>query len=215
MNAPLRVKICGITNHADALAAIDAGADALGFNLFSGSRRHVRLEDLVPWLPSLGGNALRVAVMVNPSIEEIRRVQPVFDAIQLHGQETPALCAQAAATGVLWKAFPLTPGLDAAAIAPFQAHALVIDSSLPGAFGGTGVLIDLDRAALFVRACAGRAVWLSGGLNPGNVAEAVEKVRPFGVDVAGGVEAPGDSRRKDSARLRAFIAAAREAAGGV
>lgn len=209
MNATIRVKICGITNEDDAAAAIDAGADALGFNLFPGSRRHVRIEDLIPWISSLGGSALRVAVMVNPSIEEIRRAQPVFDAIQLHGQETPALCAEAA--GVVWKAFPLTGDLDAAAVAPFQARALVIDSGLPGAFGGTGALIDLDRAAAFVRGCPGRPVWLSGGLNPGNVAEAVEKVRPFGVDVASGVEAPGNSRRKDSARVRAFITAARQA----
>lgn len=208
----IRVKICGITNPGDADAAIDAGADALGFNLFPGSRRHVLLEDIASWLPSLGGRALRVAVMVNPSIEEIRRVRPCFDAIQLHGQEGPALCAEAAAAGPVWKAFPLTPGLDAAAVAPFQAHALLIDSSLPGAFGGAGILIDLERAALFLSSCQDRPVWLSGGLDPGNVAEAVKTVRPFGVDVASGVEIPGKFRRKDSGRLRAFIAAAREAA---
>ena len=216
MNEPIRVKICGITNYDDAAAAIDAGADALGFNLFAGSRRYVELEALTPWISSLGGSAVRVAVMVNPSIEEIRSVQPFFDAIQLHGQETPALCAEAVAGGVLWKAFPLSAGLEAAAavVAPFRAHAFVIDSAPSGAFGGfggTGVLIDLHRAALFIRACPGRPVWLSGGLNPDNVAEAVEKVRPYGVDVAGGVEAPGNSRRKDAARVRAFIAAARAA----
>ena len=208
MNPPIRVKICGITNREDALAAIDAGADALGFNLFPGSRRHTRVEELAPWLPGLGGHALRVAVMVNPSIEEILRVRPLFDAIQLHGQETPALCAAASATGLLWKAFPLTEGLDATR---FQAHALLIDSSVPGAFGGTGHLIDLDRAALFVRSLPGRSVWLSGGLNPANVAGAVGKVRPFGVDAASGVEVPGDPRRKDAALVRAFVTAARVA----
>jgi phosphoribosylanthranilate isomerase len=209
MNAAIRVKICGITNPEDAVAAIEAGADALGFNLFQGSKRHVPIEDLIPWLPTLGGSALRVAVMVNPSIDEIRRVQPFFDAIQLHGQETAALCAEAAATGPLWKAFPLAAGLDAAAVALFRTRAILIDSATPGAFGGTGALIDLDRAAAFVRSCAGRSVWLSGGLNPGNVAGAVEKVRPYGVDVASGVESPGNSRRKDAGRIRAFIAAAR------
>ena len=222
MKPPLcvKVKICGITNRDDALAAIDAGADALGFNLFSGSRRAMRLEALLPWLPSLVGGTLRVAVLVNPSIDEIRRVQPHFDAIQLHGQETPALCAEAfhlcsEASGMLWKAFPLTPDFDAASAAAFQAHGIVIDSSVPGAFGGTGALIDLDRAADFVRACPARPVWLSGGLHPANIAAAVEKVRPFGVDVASGVELPGDPRRKDSARVRAFIAAARQAATSV
>ncbi len=217
MNAPVRVKICGITNRDDALAAIDAGADALGFNLFSGSKRHLRIEELIPWLPSLKGDTLRVAVMVNPSIEEILRARPLFDAIQLHGQESAAFCARAATTGILWKAFPLTEHLDAAGVAPFQAGAVLIDTSVPGAFGGTGVLIDLDRAALFVRAAAAsasRPVWLSGGLDPGNVAEAVERVRPFGVDAASGVEIPGNPRRKDLARVRAFIAAARNAARG-
>jgi phosphoribosylanthranilate isomerase len=208
VNAPVRVKICGVTNRADALAAIDAGADALGFNLFPGSKRHLPLEDLTPWLPSLAGQALRVAVLVNPSLDEILRLRPLFDVIQLHGQETPALCAQAAATGILWKALPL----DAPPV-PFQAHALLIDSSPPGAFGGTGLLIDLDRAAAFVRAAPSRPIWLSGGLTPANVAEAVAKVRPFGVDVASGVEVPGTPRRKDHARVRAFIAAARAAAG--
>jgi len=211
VNPPVRVKICGITNYDDAAAAIDAGADALGFNLFAGSKRHVLFEDLISWLPSIAQSALQVAVMVNPTLEEIHRVQPFFDVIQLHGQESLALCAGAAANGRLWKAFPLTASLNAAEAAMVQAHALVIDSAVPGAFGGTGVLIDIDRAALFVRDSLGRPVWLSGGLNPDNVADAVVKVRPFGVDVAGGVEVPGNSRRKDAARVRAFITAAKAA----
>jgi len=211
--APVQVKICGITNRADALLAMDAGADALGFNLYPGSRRHVPLEEIAPWVSTLGGGALRVAVMVDPRIEEIRGAQGFFDVIQLHGRETPALCAAAAASGVLWKAFPLTAELDAATVAPFEARALLIDSapSSGGGFGGTGALIDLDLAALFVRNSGSKPVWLSGGLNPANVAAAVEKVRPYGVDVASGVEAAGDARRKDPGRVRAFIAAAKGA----
>jgi len=213
MNQPIHVKICGITNREDASAAIDAGADALGFNLYPGSKRHVPLEDLAPWLSTLGGSALHVAVMVNPSLEEIQLARPVFDVIQLHGQETIELCAAVAATGVFWKAFPLTPTLDAAGVAPFRAGAVVIDACTPDQFGGTGTLIDLDQAARFVNASPGLPVWLSGGLDPVNVARAVEKVRPYGVDVASGVEAPGNARRKDFRRVRAFIAAARQAAG--
>ena len=211
MNPPVRVKICGITNAADARAAIDAGADALGFNLWPGSRRHVTLADIEPWVAPLAGQVLRVAVLVNPSLEEIRRAQEVFDAIQLHGQEPPELCAAAAAQGVVWKALPVTADPAAAgAYSTYGAHAFVVDSAVPGAFGGTGVLIDLERAAHFVQAC-GMPVWLSGGLGPGNVAAAVEIARPYGVDVASGVEAAGDSRRKDAARIRAFITAARTA----
>jgi phosphoribosylanthranilate isomerase len=206
-----RVKICGITNEEDAKAAIDAGADALGFNLYPGSKRHVLVEDLAGWLATLRGAAMRVAVMVNPTLDEVRRVQPLFDAIQLHGSENDAMCAAVAATGRLWKAFPLTVELNGDAVALYEAEAVVIDSAVPGAFGGTGKPNDLELAAQFVKAYTARPVWLSGGLTPENVAAAVRKVRPFGVDVASGVEAPGNSRRKDASRIRAFIEAARGA----
>jgi phosphoribosylanthranilate isomerase len=209
MRDPVRVKICGITNPEDARIAIDAGADALGFNLFPDSKRFVPLDDLLPWLGSLGGDVLKVAVMVNPTAAEVLGAQNHFDAIQLHGQETPEFCAVAAAAGMLWKAFPLTAALDAAAVAPYRADALVIDSAVPGAFGGTGVLVDFAEAARFVQACPSRPVWLSGGLTSANVSAAVEKVSPHGVDVASGVEVAGNPRRKDPARVRAFLAAAR------
>ncbi len=209
MNPPVRVKICGITNAGDAIAAIDAGADALGFNLYPGSKRHVRLEEVRPWVESLGTRVLRVAVMVDPSMAQVHEAQQVFDAIQLHGDESAAFCAEATVGGKIWKAFPLTPSLDPAEAAAFEAHAILIDSSDPGGFGGTGTLIDLDAAARFVRACGDREVWLSGGLNPENVAAAVEKVLPYGVDVASGVEAAGIPRRKDPGLVRAFIKAAK------
>jgi phosphoribosylanthranilate isomerase len=210
VNTPLKIKICGITNRDDAQAAIDAGADALGFNLFPGSRRHVPLSALTPFLPSI--KALRVALMVNPTVEEIRDASPYFDVIQLHGQETAELSARAAALAPIWKAFPLGETLDEATVAPYQAQSILIDTSLPGAFGGTGVLIDLDKAARFVASCPARQIWLSGGLTPENVALAIQKVRPYGVDVSSGVEFPGDPRRKAPARLQAFVAAARSAA---
>ncbi len=209
MIAPVQVKICGITNPGDARVAIEAGADALGFNLFPGSKRFVPLEEIVPWLPALGDDILKVAVMVNPTLGEISGAREYFDVIQLHGQETPEVCAMASTGGLVWKAFPLTAHLDAAAVAPYRVDALVIDSAVPGAFGGTGKLIDVAEAARFLLGCPGFPVWLSGGLNPANVAEAVEKVRPYGVDVASGVEVAGDPRRKDPALVRAFVAAAR------
>ena len=214
MQPPIQVKICGITNPADALAAVDAGADALGFNLFPGSKRYIPLAELAAWLPSLPAGALRVALMVNPSVDEFRSICTAgFDVVQLHGQESPDYCARiAAGVGVqFWKAFPMTAELDAATVASYAASAVLLDSSVPGAFGGTGKLIDLDLAAAFVRSCADRRVWLSGGLNPSNVAEAVKRVSPYGVDVSSGVEVAGDPRRKDAALLRAFVYAARAA----
>lgn len=216
MTTPLQVKICGITNRQDAETAIAAGADALGFNLYPGSKRHVLIENVTPWVSTLAGGTLRVAVMVNPTLEEILRVQPVFDVIQLHGRETPAFCAQVAASGVIWKAFPLTPHLDSASTASFKAASILINSAIAGptgAYGGTGSLIDLGLASQFVARNPASRVWLSGGLNPRNVALAVERVHPYGVNVASGVEVSGDPRRKDSSLIHAFIAAARRAGG--
>ncbi len=210
MNARVQVKICGLTNRDDAHAAIALGADALGFNLFPGSKRHVLLQEIAPWLSSLPGHALRVAVMVDPSVDELLWARPHFDVIQLHGNESAAFCAAAARSGPIWKAVPVSPG--ASGSAPPEAAALLLDSAMPGAFGGTGMLADLDRAAVFVRDFAPRPVWLAGGLDAGNVAGAILKAGPFGVDVASGVEAAGDPRRKDSERIRAFIAAVRGAA---
>ena len=212
---PPRVKICGITNLEDAGAAIKLGADALGFNLYPGSKRHVRIGEVAEWVAPLKGRVLRVAVMVNPTAKEVREAQEAFDAVQLHGHETPAFCAALAEGGVLWKALPLTPDLDAAGAGKFAVAAWLLDAFVPGEFGGTGRLIDLPRAAAFIHAAGGKPVWLSGGLTPENVGEAVRRTHPYGVDVASGVEMAGDPRRKDARRMRAFIRAARGGQGGV
>jgi phosphoribosylanthranilate isomerase len=200
-----RIKICGVTNPEDARIALAAGAGVLGFNLYPRSKRYITLDALAAWLPAVPGEYLRVAVMVNPSLEEVAQARNLVDVVQLHGQESPDFCHEAAESGRIWKALPLTPGLDPAVAAGYGAEALVIDTSVPGAFGGTGKLIDLDLAADFVTRGARLTVWLSGGLDAGNVAEAIGKVRPYGVDVASGVEAAGNPRRKDEARVRRFV----------
>ena len=206
----LPVKICGITNQADAAAALAAGADALGFNLYPGSKRHVEIEEIGGWVKRLPAGARRVAVMVNPSMREAKLAQSVFDVVQLHGDETPAFCAELAASGPVWKALALGADWEADAADEFEAEALLLDAFVPGAFGGTGQLIDLARAADFILRHPERQVWLSGGLNPENVAAAVRIAHPFGVDVASGVESKGDPRRKDVERVGAFIRAARQ-----
>ena len=205
----LPVKICGITNRADAEAALEAGADALGFNLYPGSKRHVRIEEIAGWVRALPAGARRVAVMVNPTLREARRAQDLFDVVQLHGEESLEFCAELAAFGPIWKAIALRADLDANARIDFPAEALLLDAFVPGAFGGTGQLIDIARAADFIARHPDRRVWLSGRLDRGNVAEAVRRAAPYGVDVASGVQTEGNPRRKDAARVEAFIRAAR------
>jgi phosphoribosylanthranilate isomerase len=204
MSQDIQIKICGLTNREDAQAAIEAGADALGFNLWPGSKRCVDPTEIIQWLPSLPDDVLKVAVVVNPTIEEVRRCHGHFDVVQLHGQETPDFCIQAAQSGPIWKALPLSAELDPS---EYKKGDLLIDTAIPGSFGGTGIPIDFTAAADFVHRNPARPIWLAGGLTPENVADAVRTVRPFGVDVASGVEFSGNPRRKDPARIRAFIKA--------
>lgn len=204
----VRVKICGITNPEDAEAAIDAGADALGFNGFSGSKRYLDLRAASEWIAQLPPLVMRVAVLVNPTREEAMAVLelPGIDLVQFHGDETPMFCRGFARHGFI-KAMAARDRGSLAECEAFQTGAVLLDAFVPGAFGGTGQLIDLALAAEFVREHPRLRVILSGGLAPENVAEAVQAVRPYAVDVASGVES--HSRKKDPSRMRDFIAAAR------
>jgi len=208
MIAPVRVKICGITNREDALAAIDAGADALGFNLFPGSKRCIALEAHAGWIAALPPFITKVAVLVNAPLEEARRVarHGAIDLVQLHGDEDPAYCQAFAENGRPFiKALRLAARADLEQVSRFATPHLLIEAAVPGEFGGTGTRLDLALAAEVVRRHPTRHVLLAGGLTPENVAEAVRAVRPGGVDVASGVEA--SPRQKDAAKMRAFIAA--------
>jgi phosphoribosylanthranilate isomerase len=206
----LRIKICGLTTPQDALAAIEFGADALGFNFFSGSKRFVGSD--VAWICDLPGNVEKVAVVVNPSWDEAVAVAraPGITALQLHGAETPEFCRRLREAGIRFeKALPVRGAESLVNVPDFSADTVLLDSSEAGEFGGSGRTFPWDLARNFIGAKPHLRVILAGGLTPENVAEAVAAVRPFGVDVTTGVEAgPG---RKDHARLQAFIAAARAA----
>jgi phosphoribosylanthranilate isomerase len=206
----LRVKICGLTTPQDAAAAIEFGADALGFNFFPGSQRYLRMEAAGEWIASLPGNVEKVAILVNPSWEEAKVVAdtPGITALQLHGMETPEFCRRLMDNGIRFeKALPVTGPDSLANIPDFFTPTVLLDSGGAGEFGGSGRTFPWEIARDFVLSHPHLRVILAGGLTPGNVAEAVAMVRPFGVDVTSGVEsAPG---RKDHARLRDFIAAAR------
>jgi len=208
-----RIKICGITRPEDARAAIHAGADLLGFNLWPGSKRFLRLEAARDWLSALPPVAVRVAVLVNPTREEVERVgrSGCFDAVQFHGKETPEFCRDLALRGVrAFKALPVHADAAAVPVARYSDAVILLDSERAGSFGGTGVTLDFAVAAAVVARHPGRRIFLAGGLTPANVGEAIRQVRPFGVDVAGGVEsAPGI---KSGDRIRDFCLAVRRVA---
>jgi phosphoribosylanthranilate isomerase len=205
----LRVKICGLTTPQDAVAAIEFGADALGFNFFPGSKRHVRMETAGDWIGALPDDVEKVAILVNPSWDEAKAVAGAagITALQLHGAETPEFCRRLMEEGIRFeKALPVTDADSVANVPDFFTRAVLLDSG-GTEFGGSGRIFPWGIARAFVQANPNLRVVLAGGLTPENVAEAVAMVRPFGVDVTSGVESsPG---RKDHGRLRAFIAAAR------
>ncbi|HEY8903539.1 MAG TPA: phosphoribosylanthranilate isomerase [Chthoniobacterales bacterium] len=205
----LRVKICGITNAGDAAMAAGAGADAIGINLFSGSKRFVEIREVRDWLRDVP--VTRVAVVVNASAELLVRIQEagVFDAVQFHGDETPEFCA---ACALPWLRAVRVSGAEAleAALA-YETGDLLLDAHSAAGYGGTGAVLDLDLAAEFVRGNLDHRVLIAGGLRPETVAAAVRTVHPHGVDVASGVEMEGNPRRKDPVRVRAFIDQARGA----
>ncbi len=206
-----RIKICGITIEADAHAVIAAGADALGFNTWTGSRRYLDLA-AAEWVGGLPPFVTRVALLVDAPLDEAVRVAllPFIDAVQLHGNEDRAYCTALARHGrPIIKAIRLKSGSDLSQIGEFAAQHILIDAYVPGQFGGTGERADLAMVSKLRREFPLLRVVLAGGLTPENVGDAVRTVRPYAVDASSGVESePG---RKDSERLRAFVHAVRAA----
>ena len=199
-----RTKICGLTSVEDARAAVESGADALGLNLWPRSKRVASLEVARRIYAELASDARVVFVVVDAELEQLKRLRGEFrDAwLQLHGDESPETAA--ALGGQVIKALPASP--DVADVARlYVCDELLVDAAVTGERGGTGVVADWDRAksVQVTRPC-----WLAGGLNPENVSAAIDAVRPYGVDVASGVES-GVPGIKDLGKVRAFIDAVR------
>jgi phosphoribosylanthranilate isomerase len=203
----VQVKICGITSLEDALSAVGAGADALGFNFYRKSPRYVTAREAGRIVESLPARVLCVGVFVNEDAGEVRRVvrEAGLGAAQLHGDESADYCLGLNCGGMTIKAMRVGEGFDVARVAQFGADAVLLDAFAGEAFGGTGRTFDWEVARR-ARALVPK-LFLAGGLTPENVAEAVRAVRPFAVDVCSGVEtAPG---RKSAALVKKFIEAAR------
>lgn len=201
----VKVKICGLTNARDALEAVEAGADALGFMFCDTSQRYVTIETAAQVIRELPPFVARVGIFVDPSKDYVLRTieESGIDTLQFHGRETPEFCRQFKMKSI--KAFRIQDESSLAALPAFDREAWLLDSFVSGQQGGTGRAFPWELAVAARR--LGSRIILAGGLNPTNVAHAVEQVRPFGVDVSSGVEsAPG---RKDAAKVREFIRAAK------
>ncbi|RCV90978.1 phosphoribosylanthranilate isomerase [Billgrantia montanilacus] len=203
-----RIKFCGLTREQDVDVAVAAGADALGFVLWPGSRRCVdddRLASLAGRVPAF---VTRVGLFVDQPPERVAYLSRFLDLLQFHGDEPPDYCAGFERPWI--KALRMREGLDlhAAAAAYSGAQALLLDAYRPGVPGGTGETFDWSR----IPASLTKPVILAGGLTPANVAQAIASVRPFAVDVSGGVEAARGC--KDPELLKAFAAAVHGADDG-
>lgn len=201
------IKFCGITRPADALAAVNAGAHALGFNGYTGSKRYLNLHENAGWIRELPPYTVRVALLVNPTFEEAAAVMELgcFSSLQLHGDESPEFCAALQGRGIqLVKVLPVHTGLSVADVQAYPVQHILLDAPAPGAYGGTGRTVDWNLAARLVSALPDRRFILAGGLTPDNVAEAIRQVQPYAVDVASGIEQPGKPGLKDEVLMQAF-----------
>ncbi len=201
------VKICGITTVDDALACVDAGADALGINLIAASPRRVDEQVARSIVRAVGAHAEVIGIVADQSIEAMRalRADIGLSALQLHGDERPETLA--ALLPAAYKAVRIGGHDDVTQSARYAGGRILVDAKVQGALGGTGTTFDWALVDALTRQ---RKVVLAGGLTPANVEAAVCAVRPYGVDTASGVERAGRPREKDMARVRAFISRAKQ-----
>jgi phosphoribosylanthranilate isomerase len=206
-----RVKICGITNAEDARAACEAGVDAIGLNFYPRSPRALSVNKAAKLRAQIPSGVQVFGVFVNAEVAEVMEIfrNVRLHALQLHGDESPITVAQLARIAPVFKALRVGPDFSAVTLESYPGvSGFLFDTADagPGQYGGTGRLADWEVAQQVARS---HQVILAGGLNADNVAAAILQVRPYGVDVASGVEAsPG---AKDHAQLREFVREARRA----
>lgn len=202
-----KVKICGLTSVADALAAAEAGADMIGLMFYAGSPRHITLPQAVAIARALPPFVLRVGVFVNPEPDHVTRAiaECGLNLLQFHGDEDSAFCTQFGLMSL--KALRVKAAESLKTLEHYQTDAFLLDAYSKTGLGGTGEQFNWDLAVEAKK--FGKPIFLAGGLTPQNVGAAVKQVQPFAVDVSSGVEsAPG---KKDAAKMKAFIEVVRTA----
>jgi phosphoribosylanthranilate isomerase len=203
----VKVKICGITNLDDALAAVDYGADALGFVFFKGSPRYISHEKVGVIIKKLPSFTTTVGVFVDEKIEQIERMIGLtgIDIVQFHGSEPPEMCniSRRIIKAIRIKSLE---SLDFLKNYRGKVSAFLLDTFVPDIFGGTGQIFNWDIA---VDAKQLGKIILAGGLTPDNITEAVRHTRPYGVDVSSGVEL--EKGKKDHRKMKLFIERAKGA----
>jgi len=201
------VKICGITNLGDAVAAVAAGADALGFNFYKPSPRYITPQSAREIIEQLPDAVLKVGVFVNEATpEKVRQIanESGITALQLHGDESPEYCHDLADQYVI-KALAVGQNFDSQLIELYHVNAIMLDTKHNTLRGGTGHTFDWSIAQQVSKTVPN--LFLAGGLSPENVAGAIETVRPYAVDACSSLEdVPG---KKNHDRIRAFVAAVR------
>jgi len=195
----VKVKICGITNYEDAAAAMDMGADLLGFNFYPKSPRFVPPEKVREIINKLPGFIDVTGVFVNAPLEQIRKTinQCQLDWVQLHGDENPEFCQSLLSVNVkTMKALRVKDQTDIERADSFFTDAILLDAFHPEKYGGTGLTFDWN-----IIGHIGKRIFLAGGINPDNAAEAVE-LGVYGIDVCSGIEAePGKKDHKKMKKL--------------
>jgi phosphoribosylanthranilate isomerase len=205
--AKVRVKICGITRPQDALAAACLGADAIGLVFYPASPRAVTVQAASTIIDVLPPFVCKVGLFVNATPEEISEVLEVvaLDVLQFHGDEKPEQCTCYSKPFIKAVRMQDNVDLNAAAIRYADASALLVDTHVDGLHGGTGLAFDWSR----IPAHLGKPLILAGGLTPENVAAAIERTKPYAVDVSGGVESAKGV--KDAGKITEFIKEVRNA----
>lgn len=205
------VKICGITQPQQAGVLFALGADAVGINLWPKSKRHMPLEVAVAGLQQVAAENALVAVLVNPdaALLDAAVASQLFQALQLHGDETPADVERVMKRGVsVIKALQVRDEASLAQIGDYPCESILLDAYNPGTYGGGGHAFPWELAMRAQEMFPQKQFLLSGGLTPDNVRQAVEQTRLLAVDVASGVESlPGS---KDLLLVARFIAEARD-----
>ena|ERR1700752_3848989 len=202
------IKICGITNLDDAVAAVAMGADVLGFNFYKPSPRYITPQSACQIIEQLPESVLKVGVFVNEeSPEAVQNIanESGITAVQLHGDESPDYCRELAANQHVIKTFAVSNDFDTQMTLRYQVDAIMLDTKHDTLRGGTGRAFDWSVAEQVAKIVP--KLYLAGGLSPENVADAIAAVRPYAVDACSSLEAmPG---KKDHERMCAFVAAVR------